>query len=238
LGKKGVQVNIIFTPTVHILKDYHPKPAKNIIPEWYKELESYMGGKKVPNGSGGITSTIKKCMPVFDVMTAGYIIFTHTDIYVSHRFDETLDKDIPYYEWAGYSALEFHPIMQAPTHPEQNGFAYPKFVNPWAITTPKGYSVLIVQPFHRDSVITILPAIVDTDMYNTTVHFPFVLKDSSFEGLIPAGTPIAQIIPFQRESWTHEVQEKRQTVDEHLLRVTTHFWDTYKKVFRQKKEFN
>lgn len=231
-------MNITFTPTIHILKDYHPQPAKNIIPKWYKELESYIGGKKVPNGKGGITSTIKRCMPVFDVMTAGYIIFTHTDIYVSRRFDEAVGKDIPYYEWAGYSALEFHPIQQAPTHPAQNSFPYPKFINPWAISTPKGYSILITQPFHRESVITILPAIVDTDEYKTNVHFPFVLTNSSFEGLIPAGTPIAQIIPFRRESWVLEIEERRQEVDEDRLRITTHFWDTYKKMFRQKKEFN
>ena len=229
---------ITFTPTVHILKDYHPKPAKNIIPEWYKELESYIGGKKVPNGRGGITSTIKRCMPVFDSMVAGYLIFLHTDVYVSQKFDEQTGKIAPFYEWAGYNAIEFHHPLQAPTHPQTNGFNYPKFVNPWGIITPKGYSVLITQPFHRESVFTILSGIVDTDTYHTAIHFPFVLNDSSFEGLIPAGTPIAQVIPFKRDSWTHEIKEKSEKVDEQLLRITTHFWDTYKNVFRQKKEFN
>jgi hypothetical protein len=229
---------ITFTPTVHILKDYYPQPAKNFIPEWYKELESYIGGKKVPNGRGGITSTLKRCMPVFDSMVAGYLILLHTDVYVSQKLDEQTGKIAPFYEWAGYNAIEFHHPLQAPTHPLANGFNYPKFVNPWGIVTPKGYSVLITQPFHRESVFTILPGIVDTDMYNTAIHFPFVLNDSSFQGLIPAGTPIAQVIPFQRDSWTHKVKEKSEKIDEQLLRVTTHFWDTYKNVFRQKKEFN
>ena len=29
-----------------------PKPASAFIPNWYKNMESYIGGKKTTNGSG------------------------------------------------------------------------------------------------------------------------------------------------------------------------------------------
>jgi hypothetical protein len=233
-------MKITFTPSHTVLKDYYPIPAKKNIPEWYKNLESYISGKKIPNGRGGITSTIKRCMPVFDIMTAGYLIPLHTDLFVSQKFDENTGGIVPYYEWAGYSALEFHPLVQAPTHPDKNGFTYPKLVNLWGIKTPPGYSVLITTPTHRDCAFSILPAIVDTDEYNAPIHFPFVLKDKTFEGLIPAGTPFAQIIPFKRDSWEMEIgkEEEEKKLRQDHLRITTHFWDTYKNVFRQKKEFN
>ena len=65
-------------------------------------------------------------------------------------------------------------------HPLANDTDFPKWVNPYVIKTPPGYSVLITQPFHRESVFTILPGIVDTDKYKSQVHFPFVLKDNKW----------------------------------------------------------
>ena len=43
---------IIFTDTMGVPAEYSPKPASASIPEWYKDLESYMSGAKKPNGSG------------------------------------------------------------------------------------------------------------------------------------------------------------------------------------------
>ncbi len=64
---------IIFTNTYNVDID-QPKPASQFIPKWYKNLESYIGGNKKPDGDGKAQVTIKKCIPVFDAITAGYII--------------------------------------------------------------------------------------------------------------------------------------------------------------------
>jgi hypothetical protein len=37
-------------------------------------------------------------------------------------------------------------------------------------------------------------------------NLPFFIKEG-FEGIIKAGTPIFQIIPFMREQWTMELNE-------------------------------
>lgn len=222
---------IIFSTNVIIEPEYYPEPASKIIPDWYKHLESYMGGEKKPTGQGSTTGTIKKCIPVFDAITAGYIIKLPADVYV-----KTVD-DAPYYEWANLNLVEFHSTQQAPNHPAYNGFSYPKWINHWAIKTPKSYSVLFVQPFHREAPFTILPGIVDTDNYYAPVNFPFVLNDPKFEGLIPAGTPIAQVIPFKRESWQMETNTNFENAGRISTRLQSKMFDRYKTMFWNKKNY-
>lgn len=237
--------NIVFTDTTgSIPQEFYPKPAFASVPDWYKGLESYIGGEKKPSGDGNTTGTLKRCMPVFDVITSGYILYTYTDLFVSQKPDPLNEgKTMPWYEWPSFSPLGFHPVTQAPTHPNRanlmDGGSYPKWINPWSIATPKGYSVLFTQPMHRPSVFTILDGVVDTDSYTAPVNFPFVLNDWSFEGIIPAGTPMAQVLPFKRESWKMSIGGEKEFKEQN--KVTTHlrtsFFDSYKNKFRQTKDY-
>ena len=77
--------DIIFTKTFEIPEDYFPKPADKYVPDWYKNLESYIGGEKKPSGEGQTTGTVKRCMPVFDAVTGGYIIPTYVDIFITQK---------------------------------------------------------------------------------------------------------------------------------------------------------
>jgi hypothetical protein len=238
-------VDIVFTNMMGIEEIFPPEPAFKNIPDWYKDIESYIGGEKKPTGDGNTTGTIKRCMPVFDVINAGYIIKTPADVYVSQKetFDElgnSMGKR-PWYEWANFSLIAFHPVDQAPNHPNRNGHqeSYPKWINPWSIKTPPGYSVLFVQPFHRPSDFTILPGIVDTDTYSASVNFPFVLNDINFEGIIPAGTAVAQVIPFQREDWQMSIGKNEDVIESNKVttKLRTRFFDSYKTQYRQTKEY-
>jgi hypothetical protein len=228
--RKDISFTNIFAEFEELEK---PVLSSSELPEWYKNTDSYVEKQKRPNGQGGTSGTIKRCVPVFDAITAGYIIKLPADVYVSIK-----DED-QYFEWASPAQVGFHPITQAPQHPEKNGFAYPKWINPWAIRTPKGYSCLFVQPFHRDSVFSILPGIVDTDKYYAPVNFPFVIKDPTFEGLIPKGTPIAQVIPFKRDFWTKTIGTKKDIHKITLLiqNFNTKFFDKYKTMFWEKKQY-
>jgi len=232
---------IKFTDTIGVPEEYKPVPASKIIPDWYKNLESYIGGEKRPDGNAMTTATAKRCMPIFDAITGGYIISTHTDLWVSQRPDGPEGKISPYYEWANFGAISFHPKSQLPEHPNDTGheFAYPKWNNTWAIQTPPGYSCLFISPLHRETPIIALPAIVDTDTYNAPVNFPFVLRDPKMDGLIPAGTPIMQVIPFKRDEFQMEIGDsedfKKQMATTTKLR--TLFFDSYKRQYRQPKEY-
>jgi hypothetical protein len=225
-------LNITFTNISGIEIDL-PKPASKFIPKWYKDTDSYINKEKKPDGKGGTNATIKKCIPVYDAMTAGYIITLPADVFVSTK------DGFPYYEWSNLGLIDFHPITQAPNYPNNNGFPYAKFINPWAVKTPKGYSVLFVQPFHRESAFTILPGIVDTDTYYAAVNFPFTLNNPNFEGLIPQGTPIAQVIPFKRESWNMKFGLEKDLIEQKNIaaKLRNTFFNRYKDMFWNKKEY-
>ena len=262
--KKQALNTIVFTNTIGIPEKFYPKPASAFIPDWYKDMESYIYKEKAPNGRGQTNATIKRCMPVFDAITAGNILTTYTDVYVSQKkakyadqnyFEKTgktkfltkdqikkkkLKESNPYYEWPSYMPIEFHIIEQAPSHPNNNGhIEYPKWVSPWGIKTPTGYSTLFIPPMHHPSIFTILEGVVDTDTYTSPVNFPFVLKDTSFEGLIPAGTPMAQVIPFKRDSWSMkigDITDAEKLYKDHIL-LRTRLFDSYKSQFRATKEY-
>jgi hypothetical protein len=231
-------MQIIFTNTSNFENLEKPQPASNFIPDWYKAMDSYLDGKKQPSGIGTTTATIKKCMPVFDSMVSGYIITSPADIWVS------IKDNAPHYEWSSLNLISFHSALQVPYYPSNRNFRYPlelypKWNNYWSIKTPKGYSTLFVQPFHRDSVFTIIPGIVDTDIYTAPVNFPFILNDPEFEGLIPKGTPIVQVIPIKRDSWEMSFGQEKEFIEQKNInqKLQTAFFDKYKKMFRQEKSY-
>lgn len=239
---------ITFTDVIGVTNEFAPTPASACIPNWYKELPSYLHGIKKPLGDGTSSSTIKRCMPVFDALNGGYIIYSYTDVFISQKDlkneeGKSTGKTYPWYEWASYEPIAFHNQEQLKTYPNlgtiPEGIQVPKWINPWSIKTPKGYSIRITQPAHRSLPFTILEAVVDTDHYTPNVNFPFVLNDWTFEGLIPAGTPIAQITPFKRESWKMRLGNKDdfQEQKEAALRRGARFFDGYKDLFRQPKEY-
>jgi len=229
---------ITFTNTFGVALDgREPQPASKTIPEWYKKTSSYMGNEKKPNGQGHTNATIKRCMPVFDALTSGYIIPTYVDLYLSKLEDGSIKIETP-----SLDVLGFHPVEQAPHLPGKTDktVQYPKWINPWGIATPKGYSCLFVAPLHHpNEFFKVLPGVVDTDSYTAPVNFPFMFNDPEFTGLIPAGTPMVQVIPFKRETWRMKIGgekelKKLNSVTQNLRSV---FFDSYKNKYRQPKEY-
>jgi hypothetical protein len=227
--------SIIFSKLLDVSLDYFPKPASSFLPEWYKKTQPYLDNKKEVFFNSGTKSTIKKCIPVFDALTAGYIIPTYCDLWVK----KNENGDIVYTTSSNIN-IEFHPIQQAPYHPHMNQHPYPKWANPWSIKTPKGYSSLFIPPVHGgNEYFQIIEGFVDTDTYNYAINFPFVLKDPNFEGMIPAGTPMVQVIPIKRDSWTiKQGKEKDIKISfEHFTKLSSLFFDRYKRLFWQRKEY-
>lgn len=215
-----------------------PEPSVKNIPEWYKNQDKYIGGKKEVSAETGLfNNTVKACMPVFDMMSAGYVIKTPADIHVDH------DEDgLPKFSWAVnfYTCIESHGTMQydrLKIGEEYAKIAY-KFINPWIVKTPKGYSSLFITPTHRDDLpFYSLPGIVDTDKHPIPVNFPFFIK-KDFKGMIPMGTPIIQIIPFKRESWSHDVMNYSEDLTKEWYKAERKMVNRYKTFFRTLKEWN
>jgi hypothetical protein len=214
-----------------------PKPATEYIPKWYKEAKAYLdpSGKKAPTLDNTPSGTVKKCMPLWDLMTAGYIITTPYDIYV-RQIDGA-----PYFQWGAKEAIAFQTMEQFQNHPYSRDINYAvRIVHPWSIKTPKGWSILVCEPQHHEPGPMICAnGIVDTDEYSLPFNMFFKLRDSNFEGMIPAGTPFIQIIPFKRENWTSklggEKEKKKHQAD--WNKFLTVFFDRYKKFWWQRKEY-
>lgn len=226
-------IKIIFTPTVNIDKSLYPEPASKNLPDWYKKTPSYINGEKkfkVIEGFGN--QTIKKCLPFFDAMTAGYLIKSHVDIFIENR-----DGEKAFY-WPNYhEVISFHANSQSPNFPDNYTNPFPKWNIPWSIKTDTGYSCLFINPMNNSNkYFEIFSGIVDTDQYINEINLPFILNEN-FEGIIPAGTPIAQVIPFKRNSFKMEIGNQKN-FEESLFFKNTYLnkWvNNYKNKFWDKK---
>lgn len=226
-------MRITFTDTVGVSDAYIPKPAIQCIPEWFKETQPYVDGVRAVR-DGVTTHTIKKCIPVWDAMSAGYIIPTFTDIYVDSV------EGSPSYAWPAFNALGFQNHVQAPIHPSENGYPFPKWMSPWSIKTDRGYSCLFLPPMHHpNDIFTVMPGMVDTDSYNIPVNFPFTLNDPAWTGVIPAGTPMVQVIPFKRDVFKMRLggDEERALESRSRSRLVSLWFNSYKRQFWARKEY-
>jgi hypothetical protein len=150
----------------------------------------------------------------------------------------------PYFHWRAEGGdqkdevLTQHNHFQVQGHPENNLGHQLKIENPWLIKTEPGYSCMVLPPLHRDNQLVILSGIVDTDKYYEKINLPFNLKDKYFEGMIEAGTPIAQVIPFKRESYEMEIvplDKKRSFINQRT--VASKLFDAYRNLYWSRKEY-
>lgn len=175
-----------------------PIPSRKVVPSWYKALpiELHNG---LENGS------LKKCPPFLDAMVAGWIIPLVADVEIKSNADCSGVE----YTWGFDKPLiQNHKPDQvsaskcpAPTQPKPPM----KWLNYWAIKCPPGYSLLFMPLLNRaDPRFTIFSGMVDADGYFEYINFPFVWNEPNFHGVIPAGTPLAQVIPIRRDTLFHK----------------------------------
>lgn len=220
-----------------------PIPASKLLPEWYKKQPGIIENDKAIQ-SGVVNATVKKCMPVFDLLTAGYIIVAPCDIHLDATDPEKLSYSVP------STMKQFQADMFASHAPEQYDH-YPIDVSKyhstllrimpfWSVSTPPGYSTLFCQPFHReDTGLFGMSAIVDTDAFIAEGHLSFLVK-KGFKGIIKQGTPLVQVIPFKRDDWVSEAvtpDESYKKVFGQRLRLRSSFVNGYKEKFRSRKDY-
>lgn len=182
------------------------KKSIELVPDWYKNIPSKA---KLRASDEKEDLTIKRCIPVLDAFTTGYSLVTTED----YHFEYDKDKDVTKISGGKNvinKSISMHPVSQLgqmPFSPEFIEYAY-KWSNPYMIKTPKGYSVLFTHPMNQpDLPFYTLSGVVDTDTYIMPVLFPFLMKNN-FSGVLPAGTPVVQVIPFKRDDWQHRVYDK------------------------------
>lgn len=168
----------------------HPFSASRLMPEWYRKM------KGVKNGG----MSVKKCVPFLDALTSGYILTLPVDMVWDHDAGHFLSQAKMHLNEDHYA----NQISDMPIPPRFNPQPH-KWINQWHIKTPPGYSTLFIHPLNRmDLPFYSLSGVVDTDKHPLVIHFPFLLEEG-FKGVIPAGTPIIQAIPFKRDDWDAKI---------------------------------
>lgn len=194
---------IIFYPKSKLIKEVVPPPGKPVVPQWYKSISVYQSRDDRPNNkllvkNGSANYSIKSCMPFLDTLISGYTLNLWCDVQVR------IENNTTYINWLNQDS-ELKPIESAPNPqiPSLSGFTPYSFswVSHWGVKTPKGYSCLFTHPLNRsDLPFHTSSGIIDTDRWGIWGTQPFSLVEG-WEGVIEAGTPIAQIIPFKRHFW-------------------------------------
>lgn len=191
-----------------------PGPAEVKIPAWYRRQERYTDGDRrmMSVGPGArINQTIRACPVVHDTMIAGYLMYLPSDLMVSHMTDGDVRFDGAcgsFFNVTAHHASQLDEYQYDRNVYREHVF---KFQMEWAIDTPRGYSIMLSHPMYRDDVpFRTLPGLIDTDGYSGAMNVLFLLR-RDFTGIIPRGTPIAQVIPFRREDWAHEVTVSDKT---------------------------
>lgn len=213
-----------------------PIPATKAIPNWFKTMPPYLDGGKKPyvSADGNNNGTVKTCSPFLDSLMMGYIINLNVDLQV------TKQDGVHYFVWRTGRPLDSHDPRQISKEQASSKLAKEpyKFINEWVVKTPKGYSTLFTHPLNRtDLPFQTLSGVVDTDSYKLPVNFPFMI-DNDFEGVIEKGTPIAQLIPIKRESWSNEVGEySAESTQKADFEFHSKIHKSYKSLFWHKKDY-
>ena len=153
-----------------------PRPVGQVIPDWFKHLPAFIDRPLTP-GAG----TAKACRPLHEYLHYGYML----PLWADYIFDK--DPNSEQIIAKSKTAYGEHPS-------EQTGYVLEdtdkfqgltvKFINPWIIKTPPGYSCLLMAPFYNfEERFTIAPAIVNTDLYEGQIHFPafvYLLSDQFY----------------------------------------------------------
>jgi hypothetical protein len=207
----------------HVLP--RPIPAVAGLPDWFKALPQKAAAHSLP----GENFTIKKCPPVIDAMTYGFLMPLSADLKLENG-EFSWQTDWPGGEFANISRspISFHDSGQVAGTPffDEDQFVI-KFNSFWTIQLPPGYSVLIMHPINRDDLpFRALSGLVDSDRYfEAFMQFPARWVDPNFNGVLPKGTPVVQCLPVKRESWSLQfdamTEAEKQKVYETSATVAT-----------------
>ncbi len=171
-----------------------PVRAKTALPDWFRRLPAVDEAHVSSNNSG---LTVKRCMPFLDAMATGWVIGLAASVRMEIAddgktvdcgwdFDRTLVSNHASHQVAGNPREPLPPC---------------EFHNYWTIRTPPGWSCLFVPPLNRpNGVFEVVAGVVDTDTYQSEIHFPFFATGEDGLHVLERGTPIVQVIPFRRDA--------------------------------------
>lgn len=219
-----------------------PTTASSLLPEWYKKLSRYINNTDKPIKALG-RRDVKTCVPFRDAMVSGYMYLLPADVEVA--ISDTGDIDFFYNRNLTFRVVEKRGNINDPNN-QGHGMPNPLGTSPimfawsamWGTKTNKKDSILITHPLNRhDLPFVTTSGIIDSGYFGAAGNIPFFIKEG-FVGIIPKGTPIAQIIPFQREDWVSEkIPSNRLEYSLFMTLRDTYLSGFYSRFMRQPKNY-
>ena len=162
------------------------------------------------------TGHTSKCPGIFAVKNKGFIVRTHSDIKLKIEGNQ-YGWQTPH-DWKSFSGSQEETIsnhFEDSLHkfmsdwPKDTLETPLKIGLPWIIKIPKGWEVLMVDPFYKDdSRFTVCPGIFQSELGLAVLNVPILWHSKKGEWLIKSGTPIAQLIPIKQEKIEVELTNK------------------------------
>ena len=154
-----------------------PFPASQALPQWWKDASPYIksekdiDGKKIIIKNRESNASFKKCTPMLDLLSSGYIVPLWSDVQIRY------ENELPSISWrVEKNVFELHATQEVeiPNGYQKSQF---KFLNQWVPKLPKGYSALIIAcPGYPNNPFRAMQAIIDYDKTTHPLFPPMFLK--------------------------------------------------------------
>lgn len=184
---------ILFIPQDNRLLESAPfENSVSSLPLWFRKIGKQPG-------------SLRRCAGTMDLLAAGVTLPAWTNFRFRPNTERTewehgADDFFPSANISSISGFSFDSTGKCPMtdiRKIETG-QYPKLVNPWRMKTAPGWSTLMIPVYWEPNEnYSVVPAIVNTDIYHLMNVVINITGDSAFE--IPFNTPLAQLIPFKRD---------------------------------------
>jgi hypothetical protein len=201
-----------------------PKPAKQFMPQWFKDMPS-----KIPfndyaknNHLHANTPTIRDCPAIPDYFSQGYVIPMWMDSVLtldkeSHNWATSSSSAFP--KWEHHPEYQFLDYVKSSNLGNNTDFVF-KAVCPWRLVTEPGWSVLQLPLFYNfNKNWTVLPGIIDTDIHHEINQQVLYHKGDDDETIIKAGEGFVLYVPFKREKNKLEIRDANEKDGKKMLGV-------------------
>lgn len=190
---------ILFVPQDNRLIESAPiLNSVSSMPSWFRKIGKQPG-------------SVRRCAGTIDLLAAGVTLPAWTNFRFrpepgGKAWEQAADDFSPPANINNIAGFPFESTGSCPmtdVRKLETG-QYPKLVNPWRFKTAPGWSTLMIPIYWEPNEnYTVVPAIVNTDIYHLMNVVLNITGDSPFS--IDFGTPLAQLIPFKRSSDFSEI---------------------------------
>ena len=198
-NKSSKNNKVIFWSAIEGLEEIvPPQPAKNYIPEWWKNTPSFMSNLEPYPTITRDKATIKVCPSVQDWFSQGYVLpmwyDVHLDIKENGEIICVQSDDM----FGGEAMPNDGFISWLPEQQKKHAVAVFRPYCPWHMKTPVGYSCYqFPMWWHFNPDFEVPPGPVWSDEYHR-INPQIILKHYG-EIKIKRGTPLCVFVPYKRE---------------------------------------